>query len=324
MRPETMSSSGIREDDDISVSEDESYFSSKYEPQYLTRLSLALGKDAKPVSNKDDKNSTPSGRSKAQRASTSTRASTTTTASTLSSLSFQSDDVVFNFPVPPSPGFAPSQQLPYQLGSLTHLPKSPISPKSPQDYVKEQDWTHGRSSSEASGALPQVPKLAKPPRRVRKKPAVQLKQQASVPPATRCRTSSDASAALPQWMAEELPIRPETAAVEERSEPDEEGESEFVKKFRARLCAPERQRRAAFGNSQQTAKEALEARNATAKQKKSKVKVTSPALANKLGVSLRSDVDLCVDDINVRHDSDSAVENVITNVRGGSLWSYHF
>ena len=208
-------------------------------------------------------------------------------------------------------------QLPYQLGSLTHLPKSPT------EQAKAQDWSHGRTSSEASDALPQLIPSAKPPRRVRKKPAGQHKGE-SVAPITRCRTASDASAALPQWMAADLPIRPDTG-VAKKAESEEDAESDFVKSFRARLCAPERQRRAAFGNRQQTAQEAHEARNAAASRPhKSKVTVTSPALANKLGVSLRSDVDLFIDNINVRQDSDSVVENVITNVRGGSLWSYHF
>lgn len=325
------------------MSDVESYFSARTEPEYLTRLSMAVGKDSRSGA-KEDAKSTRSGHSRAERSSTSTRASTTTTASTLSSLSFQSDSVVFNFPVPPSPGFAPSQQLPFQLGSLTHLPKSPKEQSDVQDWAHQrtssaaagalpivspkqradaQDWIHHDASSDTSDAMPRVPKLARPPRRVRKEVAAEVQQEALTPPATRCRTASDASAALPHWMAADLPIRPDTAAGN-TAEPDDDGESEFVKNFRARLCAPDRQRRAAFGGQQQTARQALEARDATAKPKKSKAKVTSPALANKLGVSIRSDIDLVTDDVRIRQDSDSVVESVITNVRGGSLWSYHF
>ncbi|EME42921.1 hypothetical protein DOTSEDRAFT_72381 [Dothistroma septosporum NZE10] len=275
---ETMTPSDLIDHaDDVPVSEDESYFSSKYEPEYLTRLSLAVEKNMR-SGVQDDNDSTRSGVSRAKRSSTSTRASTATTASTLSCLSFQSDDVVFNFPVPPSSDFAPSMQLPSQLGSLTYLPKSPT------EHAKAQDWIHIRNSSGASDAPHQALPLARPPRRVRKKPAGQLKQKERLAPVTRCRTGSDASAALPQWMASDLPIRPEAAA-EEKLEHGDKAETDFVKSFRARLCAPERQRRAAFGNRQQTAKEALEARiAAAANPRKSKIAVTSPALANKLGL----------------------------------------
>ncbi|KAF2172682.1 hypothetical protein M409DRAFT_16644 [Zasmidium cellare ATCC 36951] len=217
--------------DDLDVSDTESYFSSKHEPEYLTRLTLAVANGARrrrrpfrhhirPIKHGEYANDGP-----------------TSPATTISTFSLKSGETGFRYLVSDD--------------SVEVAEDCARRIDSPKDRPATASTRRQRSNSGASDALPQIqaPSLVLPDSRY---------------------TAYD--------------------------DLDSDSDDDSLKSLEAGFLSPHQQRRGPYDGQRHTSS-SQRLRGYALRPSKSTVNISSPALANRLGVPLSAELEVWVDDL---------------------------